>query len=447
MIPAQVTIRDIITIFKRRKLLFILPIVLITTISFIGSYFLPKLYEVTSVILYQRNDVATPLLGFEFSTNISTEDRIRMYREILSSRSVLEKLIDSLDWRKDIKNEEQLQTLFASITKRTEILNRSSNTFIIRFSDRNPLVAKRTVEILTRLLIETISRVLTQQNENAVIFFEGKLNEIKEKLDENQKKLLTTIGNRVNTLPEQGRAQYIQLENIERQINQLDNQMDLYQQSLNVLKNLTNNINFIKQKEDLYNLSRNDIPFAQDLNTLLKKYDDLLMRYTPEYPEVKKVESQILPLLQRMQNAIESDLIKKQSLKNDLEKNRQQIIDNMRNSYVSLRLNGEEESDYSLYKKMYEDMKVKLEQAKATRDLSYTTANQFVILDPPTLPTKPTKPKKIQLVLAGFGIGLFLGLIFVITREVLDTTIRTTKDLEVFQKPIIAYLTNGNEEK
>lgn len=447
MIPAQVTIKDIITIFKRRKVLFLLPIILITTLSFISTYFLPKLYEVNSVILYQRNDVATPLLGFEFTTNISSEDRIRMYREILSSRSVLEKLIDSLGWRKDIKNEEQLQTLFTSIIKRTEIVNRSSNTFIIRFSDRDPYVAQKTVTTLTSLLIETISRVLTQQNENAVTFFEVKLKEIKEKLDENQKKLMAAIGNRVSTLPEQGRAQYVQLENIERQINQIDNQIYIYQQALTILQRISNNVNFLKQKEELYNLSRNDIPFAQDLNALLKKYDELLMRYTPEYPEVKKLEGQIPPLLQRIQNAIDSDLLKKQVVKNDFEKDRQQILENMRNSYVSLRMNGDQESDYNLYKKMYEDMKVKLEQARATRDLSYNTANQFVILDPPILPSKPTKPKKLQIVIAGFGIGIFLGLIFVIIREILDTTIRTTRDIEVFQKPVIAYLTNGKEDK
>ncbi len=447
MIPAQVTLRDIISIFKRRKILFLIPIVIVTSISIVGSYLLPKLYEVNTVILYQRNDVATPLLGFEFSSNMGAEDRIRMYREVLLSRSVLEKLIDSLGWRKDIKSQEQLQVILSSIAKRIEISNRSSNTFIIGFSDRDPHIAQQTVKILTSLLIETVSKVQTQQNENAVLFFESKLKEIKEKLDENQRKLMAIIGNRVSSLPEQGRAQYLQIENIERQINQIDNTIIVYQQSLQILQNILQSLNIPKNKEELYNLSRNDIPFAQDLSSLLKKYDEMLLRYTPEYPEVKKIESQIVPLLQRIKNAIETDLVKKQSLKLDQEKNRQQLLDNMRDSYVSLRLNGEQESDYNLYKKLYEDMKVKLEQARTTRDLSYTTANQFVIIDPPILPTKPTKPKKTQLVIAGFGIGIFLGLLFVIFREILDTTIRSPKDIEIFQKPVIAYLTDGKEDK
>lgn len=447
MVPAQVTIRDIITIFKRRILLFFIPVVLLTLMSIGGSYLLPKLYEVNTVILYQRNDVATPLLGLEFTSNMGAEDRIRMYREILLSRSVLDKLIDSLGWRKDIKSEQQLQVIFTSIAKRIEIANRSSNTFVIGFSDRDPYVAQQTVKILTSLLIETVSKVQTQQNENAVAFFEGKLKEIKEKLDENQRKLMAVIGNRVSSLPEQGRTQYLQIENIDRQINQIENQIAIYQQSLQTLQKVTQHLNISKDKEELYNLARNDIPFAQDLNALLKKYDEMLLRYTSEYPEVKKIENQIIPLLQRIKNSIDSDLIKKQSLKNEQEKIRQQLIDNMRDSYVSLRLNGEQESDYNLYKKLYEDMKVKLEQARTTRDLGYTTANQFVILDPPILPTKPTKPKKTQIVIAGFGLGIFLGLLFVIIRELLDTTIRTPRDIEIFQKPIIAYLTDGKEEK
>lgn len=447
MLPAQVTINEVISIFKRRKVLFIIPVIILTAISIVGSFLLPKLYEANTVILYQRNDVTTPLLGLEYSSNMGSEDRIRMYREILSSRSVLEKLIDSLGWRNDIKTEQQMQLILSSITKRIDIQNRSSNTFIIGFSDRDPVVTQKTVIILTSLLIETISKVQTQQNEQAVAFFENKLREIKENLDQNQKKLMAAIGNRINTLPEQGRTQYLQLENVDKQINTLDYQISVYEQTIKTLNKILNSYNPIRDKDSLYTIGRLDIPFASDLITLLKKYDEMLLRYTPEYPEVKKIDNQIPPLLTRIKNAIENDLNLKHASRNELEKTRNQLIENMRESYVSLKVNIEQESDYNLYKKLYEDMKVKLEQARTTRDLGYTTANQFVILDPPIFPTKPTKPKKIQLIIAGFGIGIFLGITIVVLRELLDTTIRNPKDIEIYQKPVIAYITDGKNNK
>ena len=88
-------------------------------------------------------------------------------------------------------------------------------------------------------------------------------------------------------------------------------------------------------------------------------------------------------------------------------------------------------------------MKVKLEQAITARDLGTASASQFIVIDPALLPTKPTKPNRPQLVLAGLAVGLFLGFVTVLLKELLDTTVRTPRDIEVYQKPVIAFITDG----
>jgi len=200
-------------------------------------------------------------------------------------------------------------------------------------------------------------------------------------------------------------------------------------------------------KQELYDLSRVDIPFAADLKTLLTKFDDLLRRYTPEYPDVQKMEKQIALLIERMRNAVETEIRRQQPIRVELEQRRANLLSDIKATSISERVDEDKESDYGIYRKLYDEMKVKLEQAKTSRDLGSKGASQFNIIDPPLVPTKPSKPNRMQLVIAGLGLGLFIGLLTVIIRELLDTTVRSTRDIEIYHKPVIAFITDGNEER
>lgn len=96
-----------------------------------------------------------------------------------------------------------------------------------------------------------------------------------------------------------------------------------------------------------------------------------------------------------------------------------------------------------IYRKLYDEMKVKLEQAKTTRDLGKEARNQFVVIEPPVVPDEPAKPNKILLMGGGLALGLFLGLIVAAVAELLDTTIRRPEDIKEFQKPVVAYISKG----
>lgn len=200
-------------------------------------------------------------------------------------------------------------------------------------------------------------------------------------------------------------------------------------------------------KQSLYDLQRVDIPFAEDLRTLLTKYDDYLRHYTPKYPEVEKLEKQIIALLERMKNAAESEIGRYQSQRWDLEKSRNRLIDDFKQYSISQRVDEDKESDYGIYRKLYDDMKVRLEQAQTARDLGNKGADRFVIIDPAYVPMFPSKPNRPQIILGGIGIGIFLGFLTVILRELLDTTIRRPSDIDIYQKPVIAFITEGDEKK
>jgi uncharacterized protein involved in exopolysaccharide biosynthesis len=444
---AQFTLHEIFSLFRRRKKFFFIPLIIITSISVVGALLLPQKFESSSTILVQRDEIPNLLLGYEISRAMASEDRLRTFNEILYSRTMLLKLIDSLGYGEKAQTEAKRQKLVTVLTNLIETEKRGSDSFRITFTDDDPKRAQRAVELLSKLFIETLMGVENQRGEQSVQFFEKKLSEIKEKFESSQRQVVSIIGRRINSLPTESRTLYGQLETIEKQIADFDIKLRTNRQAYNTLRTSSLNLKTEESRNSLYELQGLDIPFALELRTLLSKYDDYLRRYTAQYPEVQKIESQLPELLERMKTSIDSEIKRINSSKTEIETRKTQIVDGIRESSISEQMGGDKESDYTIYRKLYDEMKVKLEQARTSRDLSLKSANQFVIIDPPIVPITPTKPNRPMIVFGGLGISIFLGFLSVIIAELLDTTIRAPKDIEVYQKPIIAFIGEGIKEE
>ena len=92
-------------------------------------------------------------------------------------------------------------------------------------------------------------------------------------------------------------------------------------------------------------------------------------------------------------------------------------------------------------------MSVKVEQARMTKDLGSKGSEQFIIIDPPMVPAEPTQPDRLYLILNGIVLGLLIGILSAICKELLDPTIRTIHDIGAFHKGIIAFLPEKSVEQ
>ncbi len=446
MLTAQLSIQEIKSLFRRRKFYFIIPIVVITCLSVIGSLMLKNKYESATTILVQRDQIVNPLLGYEIAAAMASEDRLQMFNEILFSRTNIQKLIDSLGLTNASTTEGERQAMVRAISRNISNERRGTDAYMLTYTDNDPVRAQRAVSLLSKIFIENLINVESQKSEQAVQFFERKLEETRIKYETSQRQVVSLIGSKISSLPAENRMQYNQIENIDRQVGDIDARIKMYEQTIEVLKTSSGSLATKKNKETLYNLARTEIPFAADLRSLLIKYDDYLRRYTAQYPEVQILEQQVPELLIRMRTALKSEIDGLQYQRMELDKRRTLLLDAIKSSSISERMNEDLESDYSMHRKLYDDMKVKLEQARTTRDFGSKAGNQFIIIDPPIIPTQPSKPNRTQIVLIGFTMSLFLGFLAVIVRELLDTTIRTRKDIELYRKPVIAYISDGDDE-
>jgi uncharacterized protein involved in exopolysaccharide biosynthesis len=444
---AQFTFRDVFQLFRRRRKLLFLPAVIVTILSGVGAYLLPNKYESSTTILVQRDEILNPLISYEMAVTMASEDRLRTFNEIIYSRTTIRRLMDSLGLSVDLKTEDQRQGLVNALSHNITTERRGSDSFRITYVDTDPVRAQKAASFLSNLFIMTVVTVEGQRNDRAVEFFERKLDELRDKFEHSQKQMVSLLGQRLSTMPTEAKAAYTQYDGVEKQIRDFDSKMQSYKQELNILKTFPGALRTDEGKQQLYDLSRVDIPFAPDLKTLLTKYDELLRRYTPQYPEVEKMEKQVTLLIERMRNAVETEIRRQQPERTELEQRRASLLNEIKATSISERVDEDKESDYGIYRKLYDEMKVKLEQAKTSRDLGSKGASQFNIIDPPLVATQPSKPNRIQLIIAGFGLGLFIGILTAIIRELLDTTVRSARDIEVYQKPVIAFITDGREER
>jgi succinoglycan biosynthesis transport protein ExoP len=442
----QFSLREFIVLIRRRKKYIFIPTIAITVLSAVGAYLLPNRYESSTTILVQRDEILNPLISYEMAVTMATEDRLRTFNEIIYSQTTIQQMVDSLGLGKNVVNEDQRQGLTEALRKNITVERRGSDSFRISYIDTDPVRAQQAASLLSRIFIQTTLRVEGQRNEQAVQFFQNKLAELRQKYESSQKEVLSLLQTRLNTMPAESKTVYNQVEAIEKQMRDLDLKIKSYQNAMTVFKGMPDALKSESGKQSLYDLQRDDLPYIADLRTILAKYDDYLRRYTPKYPEVQKVENQLLLLLDRMKGGVESDLTHQEALRRELEDRRGQLLENIKKSSISERVDEDKESDYGIYRKLYDEMKVKLEQAETARDLGQKGANQFMIIDPALVPAHPSKPNRSQLVFGGLALGLFLGFLTIIILEILDSTVRYARDIEVYEKPIIAFITEGDGE-
>jgi succinoglycan biosynthesis transport protein ExoP len=438
--PAQFTIDEVRAIARRRWKLFLFPSVLVTILCVVGAYTLPRRYESTTTILVQRDETLNPLVSFTMAVAMASEDPLRTFNEIIYSRTTTQMLIDSLGLGRAVETEAQRQALVKDVQHNIETDRRGSNSFTIVYIDTDPVRAQRGASLLANLFIRINLEAENRRNDLTVQFFERKLEEFRQKFETSQKRLLSVLKGRVDTVPTESRALYTQMEELGRRIADIDMRLKNYQEELVLLRTFPGAMHTDSGKQALFDLQRSDLPNASDLRVLLAKHDEFTRRYTIRYPELEKIEQQILSLLERMGIAVESEIAKQRGLRWDLEKQRSRIVEELKRSSVVEKADQDKESNYNIYRQLYDDMKLKLEQAQTTRDLAARGANQYVILDPALVPTVPSKPNRRMILLGGTGLGILIGVLAAVAAELFDTAVRSPMDIERYQKPVIAFI-------
>jgi len=430
-------------VLKRRIWILILVPVLAVSISIAAILLIQPKYESSISILVQKEETLNPLVLYEMAVTMASEDRLKSFNEIIYSRTTIQLLIDSLGLDEELEEMSQMQAFVEAIRSDISTRFRSSDSFDITFQHTDPVIAQKGVQLLADHFIQTRLRLENSRNEQAVLFFEQKEKEFEEIVAQQQRSFLATTTERMKALPVDASAIQSRLEEIEIELRELNWQsIELNEEITSVGLYLTDSPE--KPVSGLYSLQLAGYPFDEDLSLSLDAFRTAQNQFTETHPSYKLAKASLLDLVSKIPPVLEQRMRETDRQILDLDEERKVLLASLELAVVSAETESGARSEVDVYRSLLDEMRVKLEQARITRDLGRQAVDQFVVLDEPILPEEPTSPNRRLLLLIGGVLGLFLAGLGVGIAEFTDSTLRHPQDLEEFEQPILAFLQEGN---
>lgn len=440
------TIQEMKRVVRRRKILLAVTPILFIALSFIALQFIEPKFESSTTILVQEDGAFNPLLIYQMDMDLDDEDNeddLESFENYVTSRSTLEKLIDTLNLQADdIKNSGK-RGLVEGLRSQISTSSGSSDSFELTFEDVDPERAQKAVEFLSNSYIETKQTLDRRRARESVEYFTAKLSELEEVIDQQRSEMVSSTSSRIRNQPSDSEALRSRLQDINSDMEELDWQLYQEEDKEIYIQEFLNQGEGNFSIQPLYKLPLDEIPYGEELGSLLDRYDEMDQNYTESYPQLKSLRSRITEVAKRIPSAMESRKSRLEKQRNELSEQRSQVIENMEQSYVAEQQNSSRQSSYTVYEELYNEMKVKLEQAEFTSEVSESASGKFMVLDTPEIAEEPSSPNKSLILGASLMLGFIVGGFMVVVAEVLDSTVRTEKDFQI-DKPIIAYLSDGN---
>lgn len=371
------------------------------------------------------------------------QDKVTLFENFINSRSTIETLIDSLDLDTTVTTAKEKQALVNDIENRISVSSDASDVITVTYSSPDPVRARDAAEILGNYFITTRTYLQGQQNKETVNFLQTRLNDLEKVMNQQKEEIVSSTSEQMRESPVSSEALQSQLQSTGTRMQEIDLQIYETENRISIVQD------FLEQSENefsvqpLYRLSLEEIPSGSDLADLLSEYEQLNQQYTDDYPRIVRLKTQITEAAKRILPSMQSNLERLRVQREDLNSERSEIMNNMQQSFVAEQQSQTKQSNFSIYQNLYDEMKVKLEQARMASDVKSQASDKYQVVDVPYVADSPTSPNRTIVLAAGLILGFIIGGLLISVAELLDNTIRTEDDLKEFKKPVIAYLSDG----
>ncbi len=410
---------------------------------------LPDVYRSSARVYVDTDSVLTPLLrGLAIQTNEG--QRVRMMTSVLFGRENMEKLARMTDMDLTANTPEEVDALVAHLKNKVKLQQTASNTYVISFEDKSPELAKRVVQSMLTIFVESNLGSSRQDQDSAERFLQREIKDYERRLIEAERKLKDFRMRNLDVLSEKGNY-YDRLKASKNELIQAQDDLALAdsrraetRQQLEYLESQGASLpSFQTWLED----SSNEVtsPIDQKIAEMENQINDLLIRYTEYHPEIialRKALARMLikrdqqkteyvaeqstnevavarslnenPIYQEMQlrmadaeTEYATQLTKTETLRDKIETFQAAVDEVLQVESEQQQLNR----DYGILKDNHQQLLSRFEQARLTREVDTSVDTvKFRTLDPPKVPQKPSGPNRIAMSSSVFGGGLAAGL-------------------------------------
>jgi polysaccharide chain length determinant protein (PEP-CTERM system associated) len=437
-------------------------------------YRIPEKYEASARVYVDTESLLRPLLaGLAIQPNL--DQQVALMSRTLISRPNVEKLIRMADLDLRVKSNNEREELVDTITKTIRLEgNVAQNLYIISYRDSIPTQARKVVQSLLTIFVESSLGDKRQDTQTAVRFlddqikgYEKNLQIAENRIKEFKLKYMGVAGNA------QGQDYFGRIARINAEIDSARLELQAAEQARDSYRRELAG----EQVPDLLQGSTDSpaneaVPEVDArLESLHRELDGLLRKYTDQHPDVvatnrliKQLEDQraeVLearrkaaqsavkappaastnPFIQQMKVSLadaEASVASARAKLGGLEaqqrqlKTQAQLVPQAEVEFTQLT------RDYDVLKKTYDSLLSRRESATMGQDIQDSGGARFRVIDPPRVSPQPVAPNRLALLGGVFVLSLAAGLFGSLAASQLMPTFHDARGLrEVTRRPIL----------
>ena len=404
---------------------------------------IPDRYEATARVYVDTQTVLRPLMaGLAIQPNV--EEQISMLARTLISRPNVEKIIRSSDLDLAATTQIDRDKIVDSVMQRIKFSSVGrENIYGISYQDQNPERAKRIVQDLLSLFVESGVGNKRRDTESARRFIDEQIKTYEQKLEEAENRVKEfKIKNLGFTSSGAGHDYFARMTALSEEVSKLRTELRVAEQSRDALKRELSGEDPVLLPEvgsgPVAQASNVDVRIA-DQNKLL---DELLRRYTEEHPDVantrrliasleeqKKQEldarrkaaaasparfsSSTNPVFQQLKISLADAEANVAALRARLSDGETRLAQLKANAGRSQQIETEMVQlarDYDVLRRNYEQLVARRESASIAEDVdSASSMAEFRIIEPPRISPKAVFPNRLALVPLVLALALGAG--------------------------------------
>jgi len=409
-------------------------------------YSMPDQYKASARVYVDTQSLLGPLLG-GLTVTPRVDQQVDVVTRTLLSRPNLEEVARQSDLDLEAKDAKQMESLIGRLRAHLSLSGGNrENLYTISYTDDNPEVARKVVQALLNVFVESSLGSTRKDIASSRNFIDDQISQYEKKLDKMEERIKDFKQQHYGLLPGQGQNYYTQLKQAEDQLNQAKLSLQEAVSRRNSLKARLEGTEPVLLSDPDASSSTITTELDPRIDALQKKLDDLRTRYTENYPEVQQTQ-RILDDLRKQRKQIVASRRAKQAQSggsqydgngNDYVQQMQYSLAQAESDVASLQARVSEyqqryqklkesvnkipevEAQYQELTRNHDVLKGNYEKLLATREKAELSGNvesktkgvEFRVVDPPFVPSQPSGPNRmmfssaILLVALGAGAGL-----------------------------------------
>ena len=463
-------------IIWKRKWLIILPTIAIATAVAWVVLRLPDVYESVTLIVVKPSTISTSVVPVVSDDTLTRQ--LNNINQVVTSRSSLQPLVEKFGlYQQERQRGEPMESIIDEMRKDIHVevntsRNDITNGFNITYRGRDPRATQAVTAELASKFIDAQTQATVSSSTQTKQFFEQQLTQVKQELDEIDKKRLEYMQKNMNNLPAGAAALLGQLTGLREQQKALITELGRLRDSRTALSTQLNALQqqFEIDKQEVEEV-RTDVKSTPAYGQLVQRkaaldseIQNMLTTLRPQNPDVKAKKAELDSIVREMAQMVSDAEAKNEEIRRRISERPDLRISGMTSDIqrldneikrqetvlaqsegqineISQRINSVPSTEigleilnreYMTKKANYDDLLKKSQQAELVANVAANAQGETIqVIDPANLPARPVAPKRPLLMGLGLGFGLAAGLLLAAAFEVPRLlTIQTTEDAE-----------------